>query len=440
MAGIDDALFSDVVWQQALEKFAAVTRLTVVVYGVDEAVVSGPIHPTPLFALFQKAGYQPRIFAECGRRCLAQALDRPAISLVSSYGLAVVGTSLVLEGEVVGAAVAGYTFVDFCHPSAVERLARDCGVPFQTVWDVARTTQPVPERRLILLGELLQVLGDALWEYRSRRQYQDTAAQLTEAAAAKDEFLTVLSHELRTPLTPILLWTRLVNRNSDAAVIERAMEVIERNAQLQTRLVDDLLQLSRATRGSITLDLQTRDLGGEVRIAVEALVETAQQQGVELLLAPVKQPLPINADADRLQQILTNVLSNAIKFTTGGGRVEVTAGHDADAGVVQVRDTGEGIEAAFLPHVFEMFRQQDKGPGRRHSGLGIGLALVKQLTELHGGTVTVASEGTGRGTEVTIRLPLVPGAGVPATGSPRSLARHLGGDRGTPGSARGRHG
>src|SRR2546422_11188879 len=106
------------------------------------------------------------------------------------------------------------------------------------------------------------------------------------------------------------------------------MEVIERNAQLQTRLVDDLLQLSRATGGSITLDLQPRDLGAEVRIAVEALVETAQQQGVELLLVPVKQPLPINADADRLQQILTNVLSNAIKFTTGGGRVEVTAGHD----------------------------------------------------------------------------------------------------------------
>src|SRR5207249_7534736 len=119
------------------------------------------------------------------------------------------------------------------------------------------------------------------------------------------DLLAVLSHELRTPLTPILLWTRLVNRNSDAAVIERAMEVIERNAQLQVRLVDDLLDLSRATRGSITLDLQTRDLGGEVRIAVEALVETAQEQGLELLLAPVNQPLRINVDADRLQQTRT---------------------------------------------------------------------------------------------------------------------------------------
>src|SRR3989441_2206337 len=187
----------------------------------------------------------------------------------------------------------------------------------------------------------------------------------------------------------------MVNRNSDAAVIERAMEVIERNAQLQMRLVDDLLDLTRATRGHITLDLQTRDLGGEVRIAVEALVATAHEQGVELLLAPVDQPLPINADVDRLQQILANILSNAIKFTTRGGRVEVTVRHDADAGVVQVRDTGEGIEAAFLAHVFEMFRQQDQGPSRRHSGLGIGLALVKQLTELHGGTVTVASEGPG---------------------------------------------
>src|SRR5207245_11643114 len=111
MAGIDDALFSDVVWQQALARFAAVTRLPVVVYGVDEAVVSGPIHPTPLFALFQKAGYQPRIFAECGRRCLAQALDRPPISLVSSYGLAVVGTYQELTREVVDAAAARYSFV-----------------------------------------------------------------------------------------------------------------------------------------------------------------------------------------------------------------------------------------------------------------------------------------------------------------------------------------
>src|SRR5256712_11634130 len=128
MAGIDDALFSDVVWQQALAKFAAVTRLTVVVYGVDEAVVSGPIHPTPLFALFQKAGYQPGIFAECGRRCLAQAMDRPAISLASSYGLAVGGTSLVLQGEVGGAAVAGCTLGGFCHPAAGGRLARGFGV------------------------------------------------------------------------------------------------------------------------------------------------------------------------------------------------------------------------------------------------------------------------------------------------------------------------
>src|SRR2546422_6892010 len=125
------------------------------------------------------------------------------------------------------------------------------------------------------------------------------------------------------------------------------MEVIERNAQLQMRLVDDLLDLTRATRGTITLHFQTRDLGGEVRIAVEALGKTAQEQGVELLLAPVNQPLPINADPDRLQQILTNILSNALKFTTGGGRVDVTVRHDADAGRVQVRHTGEGIEAAF---------------------------------------------------------------------------------------------
>ena len=188
-------LFTSDLWLRALERYASDTHLSVKLFDADERVVFGPIHPTPLFQLFEDKGYDPGIFAECARRCLAQTDHRPAVMVSEVYGLAAVGTSLVLEGKIVGAAVGGYAFVDFSQLSEVQRLAKDAGIKFERLWAVARAQKPVPQQRLILNGELLQVLGDALLRENYRtRQYEEAVRKLEESGRAKEQTHKELQH------------------------------------------------------------------------------------------------------------------------------------------------------------------------------------------------------------------------------------------------------
>lgn len=412
-------LFGSDLWEPALDKYAAATGLSVELFGTDGQMVHGSQHLTPLAALFREYRFEPGLFADCAARCLRQAADRPAVALAESHGLAVVGTSLVLEGMIVGAAVAGYALTQFSQVTSVQRWASSAGIPFERLWNILRGQPPVPERRLMLHGELLQVLGDALLRENYRtRQYEDAVAKLQAADAAKDEFLAILSHELRTPLAPIAGWASVLKQSTDLAQVHRAAEAIERNAFIESRLIDDLLDVSRIVRGSLRLDFEILELPALVRAAVETSSAEIERKALRFEVADAGEPLFVEGDAGRLAQVFRNVVSNAVKFTPAGGSIRVALRREADCAQVVVADSGVGISPDFLPSVFDIFRQQEQGTRREYQGLGIGLSLVKKLVELHKGTVSVASAGAGLGTEVTVSIPLA--AETPALEAPPS--------------------
>ena len=253
------------------------------------------------------------------------------------------------------------------------------------------------------------------------RVARDEAERLS---ALKDEFLATLSHELRTPLNAILGWAGMLQRGvKDEATMIRALETIERNARAQGKLIDDLLDMSRIISGTVRLDVQTVDPSRIIEAALGTVHPAAAAKMIALRAdlgrEPGMLPLEVRADPGRLQQVLWNLLANAVKFTPTGGSVQVLLGRDGNDAVIRVIDSGIGIAPDFLPYVFDRFRQQDASISRQHGGLGLGLSIARQLVELHGGTIAVDSAGVHTGTTFTVRLPLarpsavtVPGTGV----------------------------
>ena len=322
--------FGSDLWKPTLDKYAEATGLTVELFGADAQVRPGPAHPTPLVALFRECGFDPGLFVECARRCLSQTDVRPVVIISKQHGLTVVGTSLVLEGAVVGAAVAGYALAGFSPVTATQQWAQSAGVPFDRLWNIVRAQAPVPARRLRLHGELLQVLGDALMQANYRtRQYEDAVGELHMAAAAKDEFLAVLSHELRTPLAPIANWANVLKRSKNMEHVRQAAEAIERNALRQSRLVDDLLDVNRISRGTFSLDRGVHELSGLLRAAVETSAHDVESKSIRLEAVYPDEALFVEGDAGRLQQVFGNIVSNAVKFTPAGGSLRVTLGREA---------------------------------------------------------------------------------------------------------------
>jgi PAS domain S-box-containing protein len=240
------------------------------------------------------------------------------------------------------------------------------------------------------------------------------------ASRAKDEFLATLSHELRTPLTSIVGWVYLLRSGRlDATGVARGLETIDRNAMLQAQLVSDILDMSRIMAARFRLNVRPLELAPVVAAAIDSLVPAAAAKGIRL--QPNLDPSAgiVSGDADRLQQVVWNLLSNAIKFTPQGGRVQVRLARADGHAEITVEDTGPGIRPEVLPHVFELFRQGDSSNTRAHGGLGLGLAVVRQLVELHGGTVHAASAGEGTGAIFAVRLPL---AREETTGEPAATA------------------
>lgn len=411
MTTLDVSVFELDRGREALEKYGAVMHLTVQVYGADGCLIAGPAHRTPLFDLL--AGrLAPGIFSKCARACLDRSHAGSPVVIEEWHGLTVVGTALRLAGEIVGAAVAGYGLTMHPGPREITRLARDCRLAFDDVWAVMRKELPVPRSRLPLHGELLGILGDTLLteHYRSR-QLEETSMRLAQASEAKDKFLAVLSHELRTPLATILGYARILRTGKlDEGAADQALEAIDRNAKLQTRLIEDLLDMSRIISGTLRLRAEPIAVAPLLEAGVANVRPGAQTKGISLDLVLDPSAEMISGDPVRMQQIVSNLLVNAIKFTPAGGRVEVRLERNGPEVQIVVKDTGPGIRRDFLPYVFDRFRQDDTTEARSHGGLGLGLAIVRHLVELHDGSVCAESPGAGQGATFTISLPALAGA------------------------------
>jgi signal transduction histidine kinase len=246
-----------------------------------------------------------------------------------------------------------------------------------------------------------QALRETIERERKARAEAEAASRL------KDEFLATVSHELRTPLNGILGWASILTRHDvDAATKEQALRTIERNALAQARIVEDILDFSGMARGRLRIEPQPVALATIVREAVETVLVSAQAK--EIAIDVALEEAVVLGDADRLRQIVWNLLSNSVKFTPNGGRIAVRLRSAGGAAELQVEDTGIGIDPAFLPHAFDAFRQADSSFTRVHGGLGLGLAIVRHLVELHGGTITAQSAGVENGALFTLRLPLAP--------------------------------
>jgi signal transduction histidine kinase len=302
-----------------------------------------------------------------------------------------------------------------------EGLPPNLGI-FKPLWEIGNVSLVErPTRVLTLVSALQSALRARRRQYelrehlveqrRAQEERTRLLAEAEEASRMKDEFLATMSHELRTPMTAILGWTHLLRTNSfGEAESAHALEIIERNAHMQTKLIDDLLDISRIITGKLRLEVRPVDFGSVVEAAVEATRPAAEAKAVSLRSLVDPQAGPVAGDSDRLQQVVWNLLSNAVKFTPKGGRVQVRLERVNSHVELVVSDSGRGISAEFLPHVFDRFRQADGATTRVHGGLGLGLAIVRQLVELHGGTVGVESEGEGLGATFVVQLPLMAAA------------------------------
>jgi signal transduction histidine kinase/CheY-like chemotaxis protein len=284
----------------------------------------------------------------------------------------------------------------------------DAGRIVRSLRNVTLLERPAPMRSVVSAVET--AVRGRLRQYQIRDLLESERAARASAEQAnriKDEFVATVSHELRTPLNAILGWAEILRHaGNDPAEIADGLEVIERNARIQAQLIEDLLDMSRIISGKIRLDLQELDPVPVIQAAIESIRPSAKARGLEIHTR-FDPPGHVMGDPARLQQIFWNLLSNAVKFTHNAGRITVSLYRQDTYLEIRVSDNGDGIAPQFLPHVFERFRQADGSTTRRHGGLGLGLSIVKQLVELHSGTVSVDSAGQGRGATFTVTLPLV---------------------------------
>ncbi|HEX3875421.1 MAG TPA: sensor histidine kinase [Bryobacteraceae bacterium] len=387
-------LFGSDHWSRALESYAKATQLTIKMFDVDAAQILGPVHATPLFQLFEEKGYDPGIFMECAQRCLSQTTDvRPAVMVSEFCGLAVIGTSLVLDDQIVGAAVGGYVLVDFCQASEAQRLAQNSGIKFERLWRVTREQKPVPKQRLLLDGELLQVLGDAILKENSRTRQYGTALSQTEAQlraltarllTSQEEERRRLARELHddviqrvAALQNQVVRLRLGAEGSVDGRTDKELEVIENGL---ATMADDMRSLSHGLHPSILDDL---GLEAGLKQLVDAFREQTSQSA-QFKAQDIPNTIP-QVNATTLYRIAQEALNNARKHAVNSSVVVTLSGSSTELRLM-IEDDGPGFNSS-------------------HTARGLGLISMRERADLVGGRVIVTGR-PGRGTQVEAIIPM----------------------------------
>jgi signal transduction histidine kinase/CheY-like chemotaxis protein len=428
---IRSQLLDPAIWQPALQKFAVATNLAVALTDTRGQLLGQCLNPHPTWSLLK--GRKPAGVHGCPFclmplvpcTCVTDALQKDGlVAAREATGLVHFAVPLGIGRLQLGALVGGQVFDHYPEQIPLQRLAKTFDLMPAKVWDMACREHPIKLETLRVYGDLLTTLGrtflqavyhtileaDRLAEMtRLRDLLQQRTQELIDADHRKDEFLALLAHELRNPLAPLSNAVQLMRQVGDDDPKQPwARDVVERQVQHLTRLVDDLLDVSRITRGKILLHKKPVDLSTVVNHAVEASRPIIEAHRHRLTVTLPPERVWVEADLIRLAQVMTNVLNNAAKYTEDGGQIGLTVEQEGEEVLLRVHDTGMGIAAEILPRIFEMFTQADQAPARSHGGLGIGLALVRSLVELHGGNVQAFSSGLGLGSEFVVRLPVVP--------------------------------
>lgn len=390
-------------WADAVGPFAAATGLTVSVFDIHGKRQLGPYTPSRLAQvlasthLWEEEGPGTRLERELVTRSLASG-HRERGSFCDE--ISVIASPMMLFGAPRGAVVYGWTFETFATGLGCERMAALLELPGTRFWKDARLESPVPRGRM----ETYSALLDTMIAFNTRQV--EAVERLHELARMREVFLASVSHELRSPLSAISLRLELLLRGQldQPDAMRRALMVMKEHVGLESRLIEDLIDAARTRTGQLTMKPQNVSLARVVQDAVAAMQPQAEIKQVFLQVSGLTEAvdMPIQGDAQRLQQLFWNLLFNAVKFTPAGGLVEVVARAGKDTHDIEVRDTGRGIEADALPLIFDAFakRQQDNP-----SGLGLGLFIAKHIAEQHGGTIRAASAGPGQGTSITVSLP-----------------------------------
>jgi signal transduction histidine kinase/ActR/RegA family two-component response regulator len=390
------------VWPQVLDNFGRATKLTIQLFGPDEKPIVGPVNPTVLFPLFAAAAAD--LVPACVQRCLSARVSDPAV-VESRGGISACAAAIRNDDDTICAvAVAGYALTSHLSVLEVRRLAARGGRPFEALWPQIRTAVPMAAEQLTLYGVLLRTLLESvLAEHMSAHTATLARRQAEAANHAKDEFLAMLAHELRNPLSAV--------RNAVAAAsldeVQRAhaLDIARRQADQLGRLIDDLLDVARITQGRISLRKESVCLAEILERAMDSARSFIDARGLTLRTALVSEPICIEADPARLEQVFVNLLTNAAKFTEASGRIDVIVENQGDEVVVRVCDTGIGIAPEMLLRVWDLFAQAERGLDRAAGGLGIGLTIARRLVELHGGSIEARSDGLGKGAEFVVRMP-----------------------------------